>query len=102
MRCEKEKEVKLIWHFLNYNKKIVSKRTDQQLEELKLDILNLIGQIKEEKEFPHNKSILCNWCEYKDICPAHQENKESNPIKTIADREKELEKYPTLSKYLKD
>ena len=72
----KEKEVKLIWHYLAYNKRIESKRTNQQLENLKKETIELIKQIESTTEFPTNKSVLCNWCEYKDICPVWSKQKE--------------------------
>jgi len=64
-----DKETILIWHFLAHNIKICSKRTNEQLEKLKKDTLNLIKEIESTSEFPPQESILCNWCEYKNICP---------------------------------
>ena len=65
-----EKRVILVWHYLAFNKKIVSKRTDDQLKQLKEETLNLIKEIESTTVFPPRKSPLCNWCEYKPICPA--------------------------------
>ena len=65
-----EKRVILVWHYLAFNKKIVSKRTDDQLNQLKEETLNLIKEIESTTVFPPRKSPLCNWCEYKPICPA--------------------------------
>jgi len=65
-----EKGVLLIWHYLSFNKKMHSKRTDDQLKELKEETLNLIKEIELTTEFPPTKSALCHWCEYKPICPA--------------------------------
>ena len=39
-------DVHLIWHFLAFNKKMISRRTDEQLESLKQDIINLINKIE--------------------------------------------------------
>ncbi|MBR9702173.1 PD-(D/E)XK nuclease family protein [Candidatus Pacearchaeota archaeon] len=65
-----EKKVCLTWHYLAHNKKICSNRTNEQLKQLKKDTLNKIKEIESATVFPHNKSILCNWCEYKkDVCP---------------------------------
>lgn len=64
-----DKEVLLIWHYLAYNHKIISKRTQEQLENLKQETKNLIKDIQNTKTFLPNKSILCEWCEYKSICP---------------------------------
>ncbi len=65
----KDKNVLLIWHYLAHNQKIISQRTNEQLQKLKEEIIELINEIESTKEFPSNKSILCNWCEYKSICP---------------------------------
>jgi putative RecB family exonuclease len=89
-----DKKVKLTWHYLNHNMRIDSRRTDKQLSELKQDIINLIKEIEETTEFPPNESILCNWCEYKEICPLFSKQKTLNPI-----FEKE---FPTASKYIRD
>ena len=45
-----------------------SKRTNSQLENLKKETIELIKKVESAKEFPRNKSALCNWCEYKNIC----------------------------------
>lgn len=66
----KDKKVKLIWHYLAHNKKIVSTRTDEQLETLRQSTINLIKQIESTTTFPAKKSALCEWCEYKSICSA--------------------------------
>jgi len=66
----KDKNVKLIWHFLAHKRKIVSERSNEQLAQLKKETLDLIEKIESTKEFHPNKSRLCEWCEYKDICPA--------------------------------
>lgn len=64
-----DKNVLLIWHYLAHNQKIISQRTNEQLEKLKKEIIELIDKIESTTEFPPNKSILCNWCEYKSLCP---------------------------------
>ena len=65
-----EKKVILVWHYLSFNKRLHSRRTDEQLKQLKQETLNLIKEIELTTEFPPTKSPLCNWCEYKSICPA--------------------------------
>lgn len=66
----KDIKIKLVWHYLEHNKKIVSERTEQQFEQLRQDILKLIQEIKSTKSFDANTSMLCEWCEYKSSCPA--------------------------------
>jgi RecB family exonuclease len=64
----KDKEVALIWHYLDHNKKIISRRTNEQYENLIKEIIELIDKIENTKEFEANKSILCDWCEFKEKC----------------------------------
>lgn len=66
----KEHEVKLVWHYLFFNKRIESKRTHEQLEQLKKETIELIKEIESAASFPATISRLCDWCPYKPICPA--------------------------------
>jgi putative RecB family exonuclease len=93
----KDKEVSLIWHYLAHNQKIKSKRTNLELEKLKKETKQLIRKIESTKDFPFCPSILCNWCEYKDICPAHNPN---SPHQTSISQTN-LDDFPTTKKYLK-
>jgi len=70
----KDKEAVLVWHYLAHNIKIQSRRTNEQLEQLKKEILELIKEIESTTQFPANKSVLCDWCEYRSICPAFTRN----------------------------
>ena len=60
--------VRLIWHFLAFDKEIDSTRADEELDELKQNTIHLIDVIESEKEFQTNPSRLCDWCEFKTIC----------------------------------
>lgn len=62
-------KVVLNWHFLNFNELIQSKRTKEQIESLKKELFNSIIEIETAKEFKTCKSRLCDWCEYKSMCP---------------------------------
>lgn len=64
------KNVRLVWHYLSFNKKLESERTDEQLQKLKEETLDLINEIESTTDFNPTKSPLCHWCEYKAICPA--------------------------------
>jgi putative RecB family exonuclease len=90
-----EKRVKLIWHYLAHNKRIEIKKTNVELEEIKKETIQLIKKIEGTKEFLSNKSRLCDWCGYKNICPAWGNSPQNPKIEP-------KEKYPTISKYIKD
>jgi len=62
------KNVRLIWHFLKFDKEIDSTRTDAELEKLKVDTIELIDKIESDKEFIANAGYLCDWCEFKSVC----------------------------------
>ena len=62
-------KVKLIWHYLAFDKEMSSERTPDQLEILRKEIIKLIEKIEAEKEFPARVSSLCDWCEFQKQCP---------------------------------
>ncbi|MBU0471854.1 MAG: PD-(D/E)XK nuclease family protein [Nanoarchaeota archaeon] len=62
------KDVRLVWHFLAFNKEVDSTRTDEELESLKKGVIELIEKIENDEKFAANPSLLCDWCEFKPIC----------------------------------
>ena len=63
------KNVVLIWHFLNFNTELVSKRNEFNLFATKFQVEKAIKEIENCVFFPTNANTLCNWCEYQNICP---------------------------------
>ncbi|MBD3412891.1 MAG: hypothetical protein GF421_00470 [Candidatus Aminicenantes bacterium] len=63
------KKARLVWHFLNFDKEMESFRTDEELEELRQDVLWQIKDIEAAEDFPSQVSRFCDWCLYKPICP---------------------------------
>jgi putative RecB family exonuclease len=64
------KKVILLWNMLAFDKEIISFRTDEELEELHLKIVEKIKEIESCKDFPRKESGLCDYCVYKQICPS--------------------------------
>lgn len=67
------KSVRLIWHYLATDKEIASARTPADLAALQREVIDVIHQIEEETKLGRwevRVSRLCEWCEYKPICPA--------------------------------
>jgi putative RecB family exonuclease len=75
------KKVRLVWHFLAFDKEMDSCRTKEELENLKEEILSRIAEIESTEDFPANVSWLCDWCLYKPICPMwkHEVELEEKP-----------------------
>lgn len=69
------REVRLRWHYVRHGKVITSVRDAAARERLRADVAALIAAIKRDHEFPPKVTPLCDWCEYKDLCPefAHGE-----------------------------
>ncbi len=67
------KRVKLIWHYLAFDKDISSTRSDTDLQSLQDEVIGVIRQIEEELKggkWEVRTSRLCDWCDYKPLCPA--------------------------------
>jgi putative RecB family exonuclease len=62
-------KAKLVWHFLLFNKQLESTRTRDQLIEAQDKVIDRIKAIETCQDFPPNKTFLCDWCGYQDICP---------------------------------
>lgn len=75
------KKVRLVWHFLAFDKEMDSYRTKEELENLREEILSQIADIESTEDFPANVSWLCDWCLYKFICPMwkHEVELEEKP-----------------------
>lgn len=63
------KTVRLVWHYVRHGKTLASSRRPEELEALKGEIAGLIETIRQDHEFVPRKSPLCDWCDYRDICP---------------------------------
>ena len=61
-------EIKLIWHFLAFQKTLESQRSQEELDDLKKQTIHLIDKIEEARDFPPRVSALCDWCEFRTIC----------------------------------
>ena len=75
-------QIRLVWHYMAFDKTLLSERNQQQLEELQLSTVELIRQIESAKEFPPHKSALCDWCEFQDICPLWKHPTKVKPLTT--------------------
>jgi putative RecB family exonuclease len=68
------KSVKLVWNFLAFNEEKTSVRSDEELVRLKEEVEKTIQEIEVCNDFPTQVSKLCNYCEYKAICPAWKDS----------------------------
>ncbi len=75
------RDVRLVWHYTAHGREMESWRTGEQLAALKSEILERIKTIEAAAEFPARVSRLCDWCEYRTICPEwnSRDGPESSP-----------------------
>ena len=62
------RDIRLIWHFLAFDREIEIRKDEEEFEELRQYLISLIRRIEHADEFPAKPSVLCDWCEYKQIC----------------------------------
>lgn len=68
----KVQEVALVWHYVRFDQEIRSRRTEQELDDLRQTMIARIQEIEAataDGNFPPHESHLCNWCEYRPLCP---------------------------------
>ncbi len=73
-------KVKLVWHSLLFNKEIISFRTKEQIEQLKQRVIDRVKEIEGCDKFPPQKSVLCDWCDFQNICPLWKHPKEMEEL----------------------
>ena len=74
------KEVVLIWHYLLFDREFHSRKSTADLATLREETIALIDEIESATEFPTKQSGLCNWCEYRPICPLFKHLYETTPL----------------------
>lgn len=62
--------ITLIWHYLTFDHDISVGKTLRQLEMVKRQTLDIVSRIEATTSFPTHVTPLCDWCEYKEMCPA--------------------------------
>ena len=62
-------EVQLIWHYLAFDCRLVSQRSQEKIAGLVGETIRLIDELEATEEFLPKESDYCEWCEYPDLCP---------------------------------
>jgi putative RecB family exonuclease len=64
------RDVTLVWHYVVNDCEVRSSRTPEQLADLREQVLESVKRIEAQRAFPAHTSALCDWCEYRPLCPA--------------------------------
>jgi len=73
------KAVRLKWHYVRHGATLTSVRDAAARERLLDDVAKTVAAIKHDHEFVPNPGPLCDWCEYRDLCPVF-----AHPVKVAA------------------
>jgi len=63
-------QIRLVWHYLRFDERLVTTHSPEQSQELKKKIRRRIKEIEAARSFPPHESSLCDWCDFYTICPA--------------------------------
>ncbi len=80
--------IELVWHYVLFDCELRSKRTKEQLEELKAEYKALIDEVEAAQEFPPKETALCDWCGYWEHCPCKKHLVEIEEL-PVEERKKE-------------
>lgn len=69
--------MRLVWHYVAKGVTRVSQRTPEQLERLRATTMERIDEIQRESAYEPKPSRLCDWCEYRSLCPAFREDSDA-------------------------
>ena len=92
------KDVKLVWHYLAFDKKLTVEKDMGQLKKVKREVLNLIRQIENAVQYPASKSSLCRWCRYRKYCPHFKHEFE---LEEMGEKAKEEDGVKLVDEYAK-
>jgi putative RecB family exonuclease len=71
-----DKLVEVVYHYLNFKEEFRFQKTENEIETVKKEVVNLIQTIELaswENKFDARLGKLCHWCEFSSLCPAFQQ-----------------------------
>jgi len=100
------KKIRLVFHLLRHGVRMVTERTDEQIEAAREYIVALGKQTESADEYPPRINPNCQYCDHRQHCPAYQEavagqvevvKSSKNDLESIA---REREQVANLAKIL--
>jgi putative RecB family exonuclease len=76
-QLREEDAIRLVWHYVRSDRLRTSVRTPEQLADLRAATALVIDRIRSEKEWAPRPGPLCDWCDYKEICPVFRKPEEA-------------------------
>ncbi len=97
-------DIKLSLYFIKHGQKLSTKATQESTAVTTNGLLETIGEIQnrlqDHKPFEPMPSILCNWCEYRPLCPAwkHLYRNQESGIRNQVEANGAINEYLRLKK----
>lgn len=63
------RDVELVWHFVRLGQSGRSRRDEARRRVLREELSSLVREILGDHRHAPRRSRLCDWCEYRDLCP---------------------------------
>ena len=85
-----EDAIRLVWHYVRSDQLRTSVRTPEQLADLREATARIIDRIRSEKEWAPKRGPLCDWCDYKEVCPLFRKPEEAEVQASSVDAEEAI------------
>ena len=82
-QLEEDGEIRLVWHYVLSDQLRTSVRTPEQRADLCAATAAIIDRIRDEKEWLPKPGPLCDWCDYKQLCPVFREEGEAAQVSEV-------------------
>lgn len=83
------KDIRLTLYFLKHNSQITTTRRPDEVEAIKIELIETAEAIENTKDFAPKSNALCNWCSYQHLCPMMKDKIDKDKNK---DLNKEIDK----------
>ena len=71
--------------YIKYSKIYETEWTKEGLKDLETKVIDILEKAKNDKQLLPQINKLCNWCEYKNICPAWKKKSKNKPLEKKVD-----------------
>lgn len=61
-------DVRLVWHYVQIGKTHEAMHSAEEYASLRRETLSLIARIEKERRFPRQRSWVCRWCNFQEVC----------------------------------
>lgn len=79
------KDVRLSMYFLKPDLKLTTTRANEELDNLKNEVIVTADKIEKETDYQPKLNPLCDWCDFRDRCPLQKDKKTESEIDSVVE-----------------